>query len=292
MTKESEFLCHYTTLSGFKGIIESNALWATDLCFLNDKTELLHGLACAERAISFFDDHKYPQNWKESYRKVISEFKETGLTGTYTTCFCNSPDLLSQWRGYGGGQQGISIVFDKKQIIQFIELGQIIKTQSDMDPIQTNYEASCHPVIYTNVSSTAEIKESTDLMWLMFNDFFEPSDEVKNAPPNLINDFINFSISNIIPTFKNICFEEEDEFRIIIRRVSDSKNIKFRSDGKILIPFIILSNEKSIHPLPIKKVVIGPSKDEKFIIKSIRTFLDVNHYENVAIETSSIPYRT
>ncbi len=37
-------LWHYTNLSSLLGIIESKELWATDLRYLNDRTEFAYGL--------------------------------------------------------------------------------------------------------------------------------------------------------------------------------------------------------------------------------------------------------
>lgn len=35
---------HYTDVQGFKGIVESEGLWATNADFLNDPTELKYGV--------------------------------------------------------------------------------------------------------------------------------------------------------------------------------------------------------------------------------------------------------
>jgi hypothetical protein len=42
-------LCHYTDLKGLTGLLGVK-FWATNLAFLNDKSELLHGLDCASSA--------------------------------------------------------------------------------------------------------------------------------------------------------------------------------------------------------------------------------------------------
>lgn len=35
-----ELLYHYTTISGLKGIVESQSLWASDVRYMNDSAEL------------------------------------------------------------------------------------------------------------------------------------------------------------------------------------------------------------------------------------------------------------
>lgn len=47
---------HYTDLNGLKGIIESEALWATNINFLNDKNEYIHGFECFRNTIEYLDD--------------------------------------------------------------------------------------------------------------------------------------------------------------------------------------------------------------------------------------------
>lgn len=44
MSKPNRIVSHYTSANGFKGIIESQAIWASDLRYLNDTKELRFGL--------------------------------------------------------------------------------------------------------------------------------------------------------------------------------------------------------------------------------------------------------
>jgi hypothetical protein len=43
-------LFHYTSQAGLLGIITSNVLWATNVLYLNDSSELAYGLSIAERS--------------------------------------------------------------------------------------------------------------------------------------------------------------------------------------------------------------------------------------------------
>ncbi|MCQ8129163.1 hypothetical protein, partial [Methylomonas rivi] len=44
MTKDVRALYHYTSISGFKGIIESGCIHATNIRYLNDSQEFVFGL--------------------------------------------------------------------------------------------------------------------------------------------------------------------------------------------------------------------------------------------------------
>jgi hypothetical protein len=93
-------LAHYTNLAGLHGILESGQLWASNVAFLNDREELLHGVKCASRALSSILKDRKLEHWLDAIRKVVHQIEEGRLPNTYAVCFCEKSDLLSQWRGY------------------------------------------------------------------------------------------------------------------------------------------------------------------------------------------------
>ena len=104
-------LAHYTNLAGLQGILESGNLWASNVAFLNDREELLHGVKCAGRALSTLRDNKL-HLWRDAISEVIKQIENGRLPNTYAACFCERTDLLSQWRAYGGSEQGVSLAFN------------------------------------------------------------------------------------------------------------------------------------------------------------------------------------
>ena len=44
MSSDDDSLWHYTSLSGFLGILKDQEIWVTDIRFLNDASELYHFL--------------------------------------------------------------------------------------------------------------------------------------------------------------------------------------------------------------------------------------------------------
>jgi hypothetical protein len=109
-------LCHYTNLSGLVGSIENNCLWASNVAFLNDRDELLHGVKCARRALDEMLDDLKLTYWREAIQHVVDEIEKGRLPNTYAACFCEKSDLLSQWRGYGGAEQGVCLVFERSRL--------------------------------------------------------------------------------------------------------------------------------------------------------------------------------
>lgn len=94
---------HYTTASGFLGIISSQSLRATDFSFLNDSSEIEYGVnlitAMAQKLPAVPRDHSQWDNRSDLLR-AINAFRT--LNELYVTCFTSLRDDLSQWRGYGG----------------------------------------------------------------------------------------------------------------------------------------------------------------------------------------------
>src|SRR4051794_17670752 len=106
-------ISHYTTLKGVMDIVDSGSLWASNASFLNDKAELLHALAASKHAISLLSSKKALNAWSSMLKRLSAELSDGMKTDTYVACFCGDDDNLSQWRGYGGAVQGVSITFDR-----------------------------------------------------------------------------------------------------------------------------------------------------------------------------------
>lgn len=102
-------LSHYTTLKGLQGIVESGSLWASNTSFLNDRAELIHALDASERAIGLLLSRKAQKAWAPMLREAFDELRDGRKADTFVACFCGDDDNLSQWRGYGGNIQGVSV---------------------------------------------------------------------------------------------------------------------------------------------------------------------------------------
>ena len=117
-------LHHYTNSSGLLGIIESSVIWASDIRFLNDSTELEFARnALKERYenLSTLPPSVPPANGglaSDSSLGLTAMQRLDGLdriSRCFVACFCASGDLLSQWRGYAS-EQGFSLAFDSAEL--------------------------------------------------------------------------------------------------------------------------------------------------------------------------------
>jgi hypothetical protein len=134
-------LYHYTDAAGLIGIVERQVLWATDAEFLNDAQELRFGRAEVHAALlsraselstgKARGDHpeypEYPDALAYTAASMMlgaaesiqpnARHDEYFQVAVYVTCFCEEPDLLSQWRGYAAGG-GFAIGFSTSALTE------------------------------------------------------------------------------------------------------------------------------------------------------------------------------
>jgi hypothetical protein len=120
-------LHHYTTTEGLLGIVEKSTIWASDVRYMNDSSELSYASHLIEEvvaeAISEVEDEPLkaalPQRYGDEPLKLVppqrydlaNGFEHGGLR-PFVACFCENGDLLSQWRGYAAGTTGFSLGID------------------------------------------------------------------------------------------------------------------------------------------------------------------------------------
>lgn len=118
-------LYHYTTLGGFKGIIESGSIWATNSNYLNDKHEIVHGfdllgtMSGDIRASAFHSEELI-----DFIRQVAGMDVNAILSPNYIVSFSEHGNQLSQWRGYGSSGNGVSVRFNLSALKSYYEVYQ------------------------------------------------------------------------------------------------------------------------------------------------------------------------
>jgi hypothetical protein len=93
-------LYHYTTADGLQGIVRHKAIWASDYRFMNDAKEFHHGLEIFQEVLKSYR----PTPRMSEIVDIIRNYKPGPDFCVLIASFCEERDLLSQWRGYNGGQ--------------------------------------------------------------------------------------------------------------------------------------------------------------------------------------------
>lgn len=263
---------HYTDLNGLKGIVESNALWATNIYFLNDREEFHHGYKCFLNALDYVDHEYVLDGVKKQVQDMLSHFIKNQGMHIYSISFCSVSDQLSQWRGYGKNQ-GVCIEFEENELAGALSNGTYSMTNAD--------------VIYTEENSTVEARDEINRLI----SFDGPGSVELRKDPLARSAYLQFLMRKYIPFFKHSGFKEEKEYRFVFTASDHPPEVNFRISGNGYIPYIISSPNNGLK-LPIKKVIVGPSSNFEEVKASIRFLLDCKGFRNVQLEESKIPYRT
>lgn len=262
-------LSHYTTLQGFKGIIDSKRLWASNASFLNDRAELIHALKASRKAISMLSSKKALRAWAPMLKEVFEELSDGQKSETYVACFCGDDDNLSQWRGYGGTVQGVSITFDRDALAK--------RLMSD--------HATLYKVTYARLSTASKLRDALAGELEHIAELDELVGEVDEDAKyrNLLT-----RVSALLPKFKHLGFKDEREWRFVVQKKSPKDKVLFRVSANKLVPYMEIGSNTS--RLPIASVRVGPGTDQALTARSLEEFLKANGYK-VKVDISEVPFR-
>src|SRR5262245_24599401 len=110
-------LYHYTTADGLLGIFQSRQLWATNVRFMNDTSELAYAFDLIRsvfgelaHGISRRRNPKMLRALESSERALMDMLNDAEHdTKHFAVSFCEDGNLLSQWRGYGQLGNGFAL---------------------------------------------------------------------------------------------------------------------------------------------------------------------------------------
>lgn len=302
-------LYHYTSVEGLKGIVESNALWATSAYYLNDSAEILYGYRVLHAALeNWLKEKNLPETSiaRGLAESFIRHFGHNALernivTPVYLTCFCEEPNLLSQWRAYGKlGGYNIGLQVPMEGIVYGLK------------PEPRVYTARCVKVEYDRQRQIDRVRELLDFL-LPILDEKAVTDSIRAIDVTSPLGFsqLQGSIQEILFEeslgFKDPAFAVEKEWRFIVRSRThlkqgnddgnhDNLPIQYRTARGILIPYVKLVPSEATTPivgngkqLPIACVTCGPGGDRISAGMAVRGFLDGCGFRSVRVDHSEIP---
>lgn len=293
---------HYTTAAGLQGIVESNCLHASAAYFLNDLSELEYGRRILSAALDQWQsDHPETKELpstellEDLRSKLISEEGHEALVeSVYLACFCQNDNVLSQWRAYGR-RGGYSIGFP-------VLHGSI----DNLAPESPSYTALLTRVEYQKEKQLGTCREILESILPIVNDpalssVAQTENVLTNRGPTHVYDFLlNFTqemLADEILGFKDDAFEEEKEWRLIVRprtfTVHDRDDhgktptkIYFRSQRGFAVPFLKLMPQGG--KLPIARIRSGPSIDRARARASVQLLLKEHAFPQVEFDGSEI----
>jgi hypothetical protein len=269
-----DVLYHYTSAEGLHGIIRSREIWATNVLYLNDASELsdafrvLTSELCS-RPLRLGERVRF-------YLECIPQYSEDIPLDQFVTSFCQDGDLLGQWRGYGAPGTGYSIGFQASALQCAARREENnLRGACTLRKVQYSLDQK-KEMIRTRIAALNEILEP------IANELEPPSDEeVRGLAPLLQR--ITASFRTAMALAKHAAFEEEKEWRLV--RTLWKKHVptadwpvKVRPIRGKLAPYVpiswVLPNISASQGVRgINGVRCGPSVDPALQEKAVRDFL-------------------
>lgn len=305
-----EKLWHYTSVQGFQGIVTSKEIFATDVRFLNDRTEFIHAREIASQVVA--ETNEYGANFfpaRDYSKKAVDlAFSPGPLSAdhlqVFVASFSEAEDQLSQWRGYSQGSSGVSIAFDLTTL---------------RPPAHVGTLATFAPCIYKPEEKKTILRDAlahfvgeSQRYWNAGFDAAKPNwlagDPV--AGQAIINKIMGSAefktdlaaalvktradLLRVAALSKDESFHEEREWRLVLPVSTDKTTLKnpprFRAANTTLMPYIAhpFSPDPAV-ALPLTDVILGPGSHPN-ALQAALAFLKSRGIP-VGPRESKVPYR-
>jgi hypothetical protein len=257
-----EELFHYTDTTGLCGILTGKKIWASDVLCLSDRSELRYGM---DKIRDFLREKAGPI-WTVFAPFLISG-KDLGRgenISAYAACFCEKKDLLSQWRGYAGKNNGFAVGFHRNKL-----------TPPSFQSTKLVYDPTRQAAI---LRSTLEHG-------------LELHSKLGEVDKPIFEGQVLVAILKTLGILKNPAFEEEHEWRIwkMISYFLEKNNleqVKYRAAGGNIIPYVEIPFEADA----LSRIVCGPGESREYNVPTIRRMVKQKYGLDVPVEMSAIPY--
>jgi hypothetical protein len=301
-------LYHYSAADGLLGILEARQFWATNVRFMNDTSELAHGVRLVRAA---FDDLEREASKAKSEAEAFEIVRTTILdmvndaernTSQFAVSFCTDGNLLSQWRGYGQFGGGYAVGFITARLSDFAA---DILPDSPVDPMRLR--VFLRQVIYDEDRQKELIRRWIDHL-VKWAAAFPDVTAIRHAwtsesPGNTVARLIYEGLVS----FKHPAFAEEGEWRLIqqgrIQRRAVCRSAFRTRGGRIVSYTPLIFHGQPIpdgggHPrpndFPVASITCGPTLDAEGAQRALRMLLEHLGFEanGVEITSSNIPFAT
>ncbi len=273
---------HYTDTTGLLGIVDTSALRATHLLFMNDQGELSHTnrlmMGIYEREMLAIDPPEASTliALQRDFLHRIRYGLEHVPMDVYAVCFCENNDLLSQWRAYGDRGGGFSLGFD---VTAILALAKTAFPECQVDAGAVIYRRQQQEKVVQDAYTHASEK----LTRLAREDEGRDHDELANQ---CVAGFFD-EVLRLAPFFKQDSFFEEQEWRVVIRGAVPRTQVKFRPHQLGPVPYVEIQFPRGDGG-PLKAVRIGPTKQKEVVRRSLDLYFDT---AGIEISSSEVTLR-
>lgn len=252
---------HYTKFDTLLKMASGGSLHATDYRFLNDYKEFIDAQECLAESSTLAKVAEFYSASKLLEILKVNLFERSLVS--YVVSFSENNDQLSQWRGYCP-DGGVSIGFDFEKMVA-------------LEKTSKNYLLG--PCVYTASDKRKIIEE---LIYSCKGD---------------VSLFIDLFVK-VGSFFKDAAFEEEKEWRLVVKSVSpewqiednsvnELDSIELKSSASTLIPYYVI---KPVSLMNVSQVVISPLSNFNQAEYALKLF-SCKHGLKFKISQSGCPFR-
>jgi hypothetical protein len=277
-------LWHYTHGTALLQIIDSMSIFSTQISCLNDTTELRYASRLFHEALVSLQTGIERDETKVvfvdraiTYFKENTEFPMQAVAPYFVTCFSVQGDDLSQWRAYGGGENGYAVGFKARDLLG----------SPKCILARINYDGELHRKLAQKVAA------ATVQFFLEGVKKFAPVDAAKWS-----GEFFEAwraAITMIAPLVKDPAFVNEGECRIVRGYCGEIEELKFIQKGTLMSRHLPLKpgagDASGSYRLPISEVMVGPCRHPKISRTSVDTLLRQKGYPADLVSISIIPFQ-
>ncbi|HET7832220.1 MAG TPA: DUF2971 domain-containing protein [Gallionella sp.] len=291
-------LVHYTTPLGLMGIVSQRGFWMTDARFLNDISEVEHGLQYIAGLLHNLLKKKRYSCFTRILRRAAEKLPDFAKNRYYIACFSLEADLLEQWRAYGDNGSGVAIEFDVTVgllpfwAMPIISLHKVLYTDAEKNKVLLAVIRRFAREYKRDLSEIADAKEMD-----------ETAVYLKKHPDELdqpYGEYLASALQAYAFCFKDKAFSSEREVRMVFQEgnagvMERFTKINFREAGGVLTPYVCsyeLKANTSPEPLPISRIIIGPAARKNISEAGIQSFIAAHGYDPSIVLRSPLPYRT
>lgn len=262
-------LYHYTSAEAALGIIAGQQLWATHARFLNDTSELSHGLdLCRERLRTRAGSGQIAH-----FVNTVSQVLDMVVFDIYVACFSDGDDIIPQWKGYASAGAGYALGFD---IVR-------AATLSNTVPLRVFYTEH-----EKNVILDAIIDGYIDVLERSLDAHPNEKEETAKA----VGLTLASTLTQLLASFKHDIFSHEREWRLVefVLRSNQARRSKFRSSRGVIVPYIELSLGEGGQALPVREIRCGPTSSQDVGVEGVKML--VREYGlSCSVSESAAPMR-
>lgn len=274
---------HYTNAAGFKGILESERLWATITSEVNDLTELAHAADALRATLNRHLAGAALPEYSVLYPPQVTafEYERSDMSSVFIASLSAVEDDLTQWSMYADAFSGLALGFssahlltldtstDTSQAIGFFEVEYVREKQEEFwEWFVSRWEREAAAGMVRGLARAA------DPLWYAASWFGN----------------LAMAALTILPRMKSSHFRAEHEWRLAHVHFPDHTECAVHSASGYKT-HVELDLTQLANRLPLTSVWLGPAVANDESLQLVQARLRDHGYGDVPVKESRIPLR-